>query len=127
MTNGTLGKAKKEGIRHAHLPLKRVIGMNCILKKEHVVAILADYRQTRDWMYAFRWVPPRFFQSRLKAGPFPRREEAVYLAHKSLSPQITWSNEWCLSPKEYRQKYIEFLKQVPANDRTLQDPAKYIR
>ena len=24
--NGSLGKAKKEGIRHAHLPLKRVIG-----------------------------------------------------------------------------------------------------
>ena len=44
MTNGTLGKAKKEGIRHAHLPLKRVIGMNCILNIEHVVAILADYR-----------------------------------------------------------------------------------
>ena len=56
--------------------------MQCILNIEQVVAILCDYRLTRDWMYAFRWVPPRHFRSRLKAKPFTSREESVYLAHK---------------------------------------------
>ena len=59
-----------------------VLGMQCILNIEQVVAILCDYRLTRDWMYAFRWVPPRHFRSRLKAKPFTSREESVYLAHK---------------------------------------------
>ena len=43
-SNASLGKAKKEGVRHAHLPMRRVIGMQCILNIEQVVAIMCDYR-----------------------------------------------------------------------------------
>jgi len=123
-SNASLGKAKKEGIRHAHLPLKRVIGMQCILNIEHVVAIMCDYRLTRDWMYAFRWVPPRHFRSRLKSGPFTTREETVYLAHKQLHPNMMFGDLHGIGPTAYREKYIEMLNAAP-NDRTLHDPEKY--
>ena len=76
-------------------------------------------------MYAFRWVPPRLFARRMKSGPFTRREESVYLAHKSLYPHAYLMNNWCLNPKQYREKYIQELKKVPANDTTLVDPSKY--
>ena len=119
-----LGKAKKEGVRHAHLPMRRVLGMQCILNIEQVVAIMCDYRLTRDWMYAFRWVPPRHFRSRLKAKPFTSREESIYLAHKQLHPNNLFGDLHGIGPTAYREKYIEMLKAAP-NDRKLHDPEKY--
>ena len=82
------------------------------------------YRLTRDWMYAFRWVPPRHYRSRLKAKPFTSREESVYLAHKQLHPNMPFSDLHGIGPTAYREKYIEMLKAAP-NDRTLHDPQKY--
>ncbi len=32
-----------------------------------VVQILNDYRRTRDWFFAFRWMPVRFYVQRLMA------------------------------------------------------------
>ena len=43
-SNASLGVAKKQEICHAHLPLRRVIGMQCVLNVEIVMAILCDYR-----------------------------------------------------------------------------------
>lgn len=123
-SNASLGKAKKEGVRHAHLPLRRVLGMQCILNIEHMVAIMCDYRLTKDWMYAFRWIPPRHFRSRLKSSPYTSREESVYLAHKQLHPNMIFGGLHGMGPTAYREKYIEMLKAAP-NDRTLHDPQKY--
>ena len=125
-TNATLGVAKKQGIRHAHLPLRRVIGMQCILNVETMMAILCDYRLTRDWLYSFRHVSPRVFKGRLKGSPFTSREEAVYFAQHKLHPggQGMFGNNMMIGPTAYRQKYMEILMAAP-KDRTLHDPEKY--
>ena len=75
-------------------------------------------------MYAFRWVPPRHFRSRLKAKPFTSREESVYLAHHQLHPNNLFGDLHVIGPTAYREKYIEMLKAAP-KDRKLHDPEKY--
>ena len=93
----------------------------------HILLTLHNfYRLTRDWMYAFRWVPARFFRNQLKQNPFTSRQEAVYLAHKELSPNLNDFKSFgkSLGPTSYREKYIEMLMQAP-NDGRLHDPIKY--
>ena len=127
-SKASLGVAKKERIRHAQLPLRRVIGMQCVLNIETMVAVLCDYRLTRDWMYAFRHLSPRIFKARLLGNPFTLREEAVYLAHSKLHPHGgAFCDNFMIGPTAYRQKYIEMLKEATkeGNDQTLQDPEKY--
>ena len=123
-SNLSLAVAKREGIRHANLPLRRVIGMQYVLNVEIMMGILCDYRLTRDWMYAFRHLPPRMFKNNLKDG-YTKREEAVYWAHKTLHPNSTFfSDNAMMGPTAYREKYIEFLKAAP-NDGTIHDGEKY--
>ena len=55
----TLTKAKQEGIRHARLPMKRVLGYSAALNIDACVPVLNDFRNTKDWFYSFRWIPPR--------------------------------------------------------------------
>ena len=85
----TLSAAKKEGIRHARLPMKRTLGITKELNVDHCVAIMADFKYSKDWFYSFRWIPSRVFRNRLKDNSgFTPRMEAVFIAHKTLSPQV---------------------------------------
>ena len=77
------------------------------LNVDHMVGVMADFRATQDWFYSFRWVPPRFFRNKLQSHASPRTE-AVYTAHKALSPQS--SEELIrLGPREYRRRYKEIM------------------
>ena len=117
----TLSAAKRQRIRHARLPMRRTIGVTKELNVDHVVAIMADYKFSKDWFYSFRWIPSRVFRNRLKApGGYTPRMEAVYKAHKALSPSVVdvekYGNEVTLHslvtmpPHEYRHKYRELVE-----------------
>ena len=85
----TLSAAKKQNIRHARLPMKRTLGITKELNVDHVVGIMADFKFSKDWLYSFRWVPARSYRNRLKSpGGYTPRMEAVYMAHKELSPTV---------------------------------------
>jgi hypothetical protein len=94
------------------------------LNVEHALAVLLDFHRTQDWFYSFRWLPPRFYKSRLKNAPFTLREEHVFFTHKMLSPDGFDSYNGTLSPKEYRAKYRENMDLAPKG-KELQDPSKY--
>ena len=55
----TLTRAKQAGIRHARLPMRKVLGFTSALNIDACLPILNDFRNTRDWFYSFRWIPPR--------------------------------------------------------------------
>ena len=74
------------------------------LNIETVVEIMLDYRRTRDWFYAFRWVPSRFFRNLLKA-PYTFKQEYTYLAHHKLQPEGFDDDNAMLNPKQYRMKF----------------------
>ena len=78
----TLANAKKNKIRHARFPMKRVIGMKADLNVETCVAIMTDLKYSQDWFYSLRWVPPRFFGNRLKSGDASMEHRLLYRAHK---------------------------------------------
>ena len=132
----TLSAAKKQGIRHARLPMKRTIGLANELNVDHVVGIMADFKFSKDWFYSFRWLPARIFRNRLRsAGGFTPRMEAVYLAHRELSPLVHSvakrqkeedDNEPLMSDykllrmhaNEYRQRYKEIVEESIKNAET---------
>ena len=62
-TNHTLTKAKQDGIRHARLPMRKVLGFTSSLNIDACVPILNDFRNTKDWFYSFRWIPPRYIMA----------------------------------------------------------------
>jgi len=131
----TLSAAKKEGIRHARLPMKRTLGINKELNVDHCVAIMADFKYSKDWFYSFRWIPARVFRNRLKDNSgFTPRMEAVFIAHKTLSPQVDGfgrkSGEKILGkeisdyriltmqPNEYRHEYKKIVENTIKNAET---------
>jgi len=137
----TLSAAKKQGIRHARLPMKKTLGLTNELNVDHVVAIMADFKYSKDWFYSLRWLPARHYKNRLKsASGFTPRMEAVYLAHKELSPMVhnnhkreakpgkseEYNNEPLMSDykllrmhaNEYRQRYKEIVEETIKNAET---------
>lgn len=107
----TLSVAKKEGIRHAQLPLRAQIGMRAELNIDHVMAIMAELQYSQDWIYAARWVPSRFFRNRMKSmGRLEPRDEAVFKAHTSLNPS-TNEDLVPMGPVEYRKRFKSILEQ----------------
>ena len=133
----TLSQAKKQKIRHARLPMKRIIGINRELNIDHCVAIMADFKFTNDWFYSFRWVPARLFKNRLKSPHgYTAEMEAVFMAHKKLSPSTpsNYSNEngevneslehalINITPNEYRRKYKEIMETWLKNSDTSKVP-----
>ena len=55
----TLTKAKQDGIRHARFPMRKVLGFTAALNIDACLPIINDFRNTKDWFYSFRWLPPR--------------------------------------------------------------------
>ena len=109
----TLKKAKKQNIRHAKLPMEDNVGLNCPLNIDTMIPILQDFRQTQDWFYSLRWIPPEFFENILKESPFSLRQEYAYLSHKKLHPLSFYSDNGTLRPHEYRQKYAGLMSLLP--------------
>eukprot|EP00096_Caligus_rogercresseyi_P007272 TRINITY_DN25088_c0_g1_i1.p1 TRINITY_DN25088_c0_g1~~TRINITY_DN25088_c0_g1_i1.p1 ORF type:complete len:547 (-),score=152.32 TRINITY_DN25088_c0_g1_i1:451-2091(-) len=110
----TLGKAKKQGIRHARLPMKKIIGINAQLNIDHMVAIMCEWRYSRDWLSALRFVPSRFFSNRQKSISVLRKSRteeqmnAITRVFKTLSPK---GHDSPLIPAgEYRAKMNELLR-----------------
>jgi hypothetical protein len=91
---------------------------------DHVIAILNDFTHTRDWFYSFRWIPPRFFKNRLKSSDYTSEQEQIFFAQRSLNPN-SFPNLFGLTPKEYRAKYVEIMRQADKSDDFRPDPAKY--
>lgn len=89
-----------------------------------MVAILADYRATKDWMYAFRWVSPRCFRAKLASQPYTFKEEFIYFAQRELHPETYYHDNGRLNKLQYKQKFLEILQQAP-KDTALQNPEKY--
>ena len=124
MSNASLSVAKRQGIRHARLPMKKVRGLHGVLTLETVLGILVDYRITKDWFYAMRWLPPRIFRNRLKAHAFTAREEHVYFAQKELFPNNYYTDNAMMNNIVYRKKFLDILKMAPKSDKLI-DPEKY--
>jgi len=118
----TLANAKKERIRHARFPMKKVIGVSADLNVETCVAIMNDLKASQDWFYALRWVPARFFANRLRTGhsynnkAYNLEEQKLqYRAHKALSPTSNISSEVMernrrLTAKQYRTMYTKVMQ-----------------
>ena len=106
----TLANAKKNKIRHARFPMKKVIGLKEDLNVETCVAIMNDMKYSQDWFYSLRWVPSRFFGNRVRKGSQLLEHKLTYRAHKMLSPCSNISEEYSesnkrLTPREYRKFY----------------------
>jgi len=109
----TLSRAKRHKIRHARLPMKRVMGIKADLNIDTCLAIMCDMKASNDWFYSFRWVPPRLLLNRVKTAPKLDRaniqNQLVHLAHTVLCPnnknpdQIVRNR--MLNPRSYRELY----------------------
>jgi len=114
----TLSRAKRQGIRHARFPMKRILEIKADLNVETCVAILCDMKAHQDWFYAFRWVPARYFGNRVKnltTNPeYQLEHELIYRAHRALSPTTGTVEEKVLKkmvqPKQYRDMYVRIMK-----------------
>ena len=123
----SLAKAKTMSVRHAKIPTKPVLGFECVLNVETMVAIMLDYNRTRDWNYALRWVPPRFLKNNYLKKPYTFREEYAYLTHKKLSPSDGFDSTYGkLGASQYKHEYKKLMSLAPKSNQ-LQDPAKYIK
>ena len=95
--------------------MSKILGLKCDLNVETCVGIMTDLKLTNDWFYSLRWVPPRFFAGRLRAGSQHLEHKLVYRAHKALSPcsavddDILWRNR-NLTPRQYRDYYKKVMK-----------------
>lgn len=117
----TLSAAKKQQIRHARFPIKRIMGLSPTLNVDHAISIMSDFTQTKDWFYSFRWIPARFFKNRLKADDYTSEMEQAYRAQNALSP----NNRIFLGPREYRERYAEIMSQADRSKKFRPNPDKY--
>jgi len=111
----TLSRAKRQGIRHARFPMKRIINLKAELNVDTCVAIMCDMKATQDWFYSLRWVPSRLFANRLKDIEAPSLEhQLAYRAHRALSPTVgdipTMTRMRSLTPRKYREMYQRIAK-----------------
>lgn len=109
----TLAFAKEHKLRHARLPMKETIGFNASMNVETVVSVLLDYRRTRDWLYAMRWVQPRFFKNQMRNQVYTGRQEYIYFAHSQLHPNHMFDNNAMLRPAQYRKQFGDIVKKCP--------------
>ena len=111
--NASLSTAKSQNIRHACFPMQKYLGFREALNLEQVVGILLDYRMSRDWFYAFRWVPPRRYKVHCNIGLYDPQKEQHYRARDALFPSNFWSDLGRMNHTLYRQKYDEIFKNPP--------------
>ena len=91
---------------------------------DHMIAIMNSWAHTKDWFYSFRWIPPRFFKNRLKSMNYTSEMEQIFIAQKTLSPS-SYVDHLAMTPKEYRTRYVEILKQADNSPNFVSDPEKY--
>jgi len=112
----TISAAKKHKIRHARLPMTRVMGMRCDLNIDTCVAIMNDVRIYNDWFYAMRWIPPRYLKNRIMPRETSKPEhQLIYRAHRCLYPNTPMGEDHIarntnLNAKQYRHYYGKLLQ-----------------
>jgi len=122
----TITAARQGRIRHARMPTTKYVGMHIEMNVDTAMQVMADFKNTRDWNYAFRWLPPRRFRTNLLGASYTVNAEAVYLAQKELCPashpfDATWIQN--MPKAEYYRRYKEIVHQVRS---TVDDPSKHI-
>ena len=60
-----------------------------------------------------------------KASNYTAEMEQIFIAQRSLNPN-TFPQMMNISPKEYRARYIEIMKQTNNSDNFVADPYKYL-
>jgi len=123
-SNHTLTRAKQAGIRHARLPMRKVLGFTSSLNIDACVPILNDFRNTKDWFYSFRWIPPRYIRKVVENRGMSKDEFAIVEAMRKLSPvQPNVPSEVAgLNQTAYRQKYLESLREHFGDKASLPGP-----
>ncbi len=88
--------------------MKSILGFNIELNVDCMLPLLNDFRETGDWLYAFRWLTPRHL-SRVAAnrGALTQQAEAIAVAHTALSPLMSGNKEedTLISTAEYRIRF----------------------
>ena len=108
MRSRTLAQAKYDNVNHARLPLVKYVGLSPELNIDHTLAVMADYRWSRDWFFSCRWIPARIFRAQAMVNP-SQRNEAIYAAHHKLMPSGEFEAHLSLNAAEYRRQYQEIL------------------
>lgn len=119
----TLSRAKRQGIRHARFPMKRIMNLKAELNIDTCVAVMCDMKASQDWFYSLRWVPSRYFANRIKDIENPNPEhQLAYRCHRALSPTIGDKDRSArmriINAKKYREMYQRIAK---ANSREEMD------
>ena len=75
----------------------------------------------QDWFYALRWVPSRFFGSRVQVNPTNEQHKLAYRAHRALHPNSPVSSEVCernrrLTAHQYRKMYAKVIEATSAEE-----------
>ena len=67
-----------------------IFRMSPSLNVDHLVAIMGDFYNTEDWLYSFRWIPPRLFKfDQVRGQQRQRKMEAMYKVRITIS-WSTW-------------------------------------
>ena len=82
--------------------------INAELTVNACVQMLLDFRLYKDWMYACRWVPARFF--RYNAVSLGTKEaDAIAHAWRELMPKDHYDDKCSLNNLQHRAKYKELI------------------
>ena len=113
---GQAKSAEQNGIRHARIPTKKYLGFSASIPTQTSLAVLQDFRNSQDWLYACRWIQPSLYEKVLKSLPYTIRDEYMYLSHKKLHPTDFLSENALLNPQEYRAKMSYYIGFAPEDD-----------
>ena len=99
--------------------------MQLELNVDTAIAIMSDFKNTQDWFYSMRWIPPRKFKHRLLGKTYTAKMEALYKAQHALSPssEICMRDSIDLPPKEYRRRFSEIMQEVTS---AVRNPSAHI-
>ena len=115
--NTSLNFARKNNIRHAKFPMSETIGLDIDVPLYTCALVLMDYRRSRDWFYAFRWLYPSYFLRVLAySKTYTYKQEYTYLTHRKLHPEHIQSYLGMMTPQEYRSEYERYMSYAPKSD-----------
>ena len=115
--NTSVNFAKENDIRHAKFPMKETIGLDLDLPLYTCALILMDYRKSRDWFYAFRWLYPTYFLRVLAySKAYTYKQEYTYLTHRKLYPEDINNPLGLMNPQVYRAEYERYMSYAPKSD-----------
>ena len=115
--NQSLDRAEQSGIRHAKFPMKETIGLHVDLPLYTSVLVLTDYRKSKDWFYAFRWLNSSFYLRVLAYSyTYTYKQEYTYLTHRKLQPDKINTYNGIMTPQQYRSEFERYMSLAPKSD-----------